>query len=125
MMNRSARCFATALALAGVAFSALWPLASHARPASKGVSMVICVAGGMQVVHIDADGAPQPAGHDKREHCALCLEAIDPVAAVSPAPVVLEISAPRDGITVARHVSYDLLHPYRPPPRAPPSGLPA
>jgi hypothetical protein len=39
--------------------------------------------------------------------------------------VVLEISAPRECIAIERHVSYDLLHPYRPPPRAPPSGLPA
>jgi len=72
------RLFALIAAFA-VAFAALWPLVSAARPRSPDIPAFICTqSGGAQ-----HPGAPADAGDDF--HCALCIasaEAIIPVVAM-------------------------------------------
>lgn len=112
-MRTSRRLFALA-AIFAVAFGALWPLASLARPASRAIPSSICTQSGFQ--HPDAPGHVD----DGRFHCPLCVVPAD--SALPPLPAVIAIHPPSPAARVeAFRSSVDFAFFAQPPPsRAPP-----
>ena len=102
------------LALLSIAFGALWPLVSAAKPRSQQVPSFICTQSGLQLPH-----SGDPADGDGF-HCALCIASADgvvPVLAANHATPALHAIA----VVAARHALPDHLFRARPPPsHAPP-----
>ena len=71
-MKTSRRFFALVAAFA-VAFGALWPLISVARPGPPSIPSFICTQSGFQ--HQDV-----PGEHEDKFHCPLCVMTVDSVA---------------------------------------------
>jgi len=107
------RIFALVAAFA-VAFGALWPLVSAAKPGTPQVASFICTQSGFQ-----HPGAPFDAGDDF--HCPLCIataEGVIPVVAAASTPSQLvEVAVVTPRIALPHH----LFSPRPPPSRAPPS----
>jgi hypothetical protein len=107
------RAFALIAAFA-VAFGALWPLVSAAKPRAPQIPVFMCSQSGF--AHPDAPG---DAGDDF--HCPLCIASADGLV---PAIVAIPAAKPIDAIAVERarepapHPSFNS-HP--PPSRAPPA----
>jgi len=101
------------LALFAVAFGALWPLVSAARPRSVEIPSFICTQSGFQ-------HPGDPARHDDGFHCPLCvvgMESPPPVAVLAAIPVRAGFLAVPEGFVSAPRPSFFA----RPPPsRAPP-----
>ncbi len=103
------------IAAFAVAFAALWPLVSAAKPRAPQVPIFICTQSG---------GAPHPAAPSDAGddfHCPFCIasaEALVPVVpAVHAAPTLHAIAVTADAYTVPDR----LFSPRPPPSRAPPS----
>ena len=73
------RRLAALIAIFSIAFGALWPLVSAAKPASPGIPNFICSQSGFQ-----HPGAPGEAGDDF--HCPLCIASADGAMPVMAAP---------------------------------------
>jgi hypothetical protein len=110
-MRISRRLFA-ALAVFAVAWGALWPLVSEARPGPR-IPSLICTQAGFQ-------HAPAPAGVEDNFHCPLCVIAVDAIAPPAP-PALAWVVAAEARIAAARPAAPPALHLALPPPsRAPP-----
>lgn len=77
--------FASWLAIAAMAFNALWPLLAQARPAAPPALLEICTAAGVRLAegavgHEPVDGAERHL----KPHCALCSVGADKAPAVAP-----------------------------------------
>jgi hypothetical protein len=112
-MRTSRRVFALVAAFA-VAFGALWPLVSAARPASERIPSFICTQSGFQ--HPEAPGDVD----ESRFHCPLCVASMD--SALPELPPLVTSPPPADA---ARGESFtssvDFVFFAQPPPsRAPP-----
>jgi hypothetical protein len=109
------RLFARVAAFA-VAFGALWPLVSVAKPHAPEIPLFLCTQAGGPVQH---PGAPASAGDEF--HCPLCIattDAVLPAIAASPVAALVDADASRDGGAAPP----DQLFLARPPPsRAPPT----
>jgi hypothetical protein len=116
-MRADRRLFAL-IAIFAIAWGALWPLVSAARPKSPEIPSFICTQAGFQISH-ESPAAPDDA-HAKF-HCPLCIASVDgTLPASQPSPSwVLSAAAPRITPFVTS------VHPRiaaRPPPsRAPPA----
>ncbi len=111
MLSRRAVALA---AIFAVAFAALWPLVSAAKPRAAGVPSFICTQAG-------GPHAPAPGGDAGDDfHCPLCIASAAFIApsplVVSPQPLQLEFS----GIAAPHDAVHDLYVPRPPPSRAPP-----
>jgi len=118
MRRMKSRRLVALIAAFAVAFGALWPLVSAARPRPPAViPSFICTQSGFQVPH----AAPSSPGdsHDKF-HCPLCLVTVEAtLPLVPPSPAwVMSSEAPRDVSTVS--TLHSLFRPRPPPSRAPP-----
>ena len=101
------------LAIFSIAFGALWPLVSAAKPHTPQIPSFICSQAGFQ-----HPGSPGESSDDF--HCPLCIASADGVvpvtAALHAAPTLHGIA-----IVAARHALPEHLFSPRPPPsRAPP-----
>jgi hypothetical protein len=112
-MRTSRRLFAIVAALA-VAFGALWPLVSAARPANREIPNFICTQSGFQ-----HPGTPSDA--DDHFHCPLCVFSMD--AALPQLPPGVASCPPGEAPGAASFIaSPQRIFLARPPPsRAPPS----
>ena len=108
------RRFIALAAIFSIAFGALWPLVSAAKPRSAEIPSFICTQAGV---------AQHPAvpGHAADDfHCPLCIVSADGVVPVvvapGPAPIAasLALELPREAVAAARVSSSP------PPSRAPP-----
>jgi hypothetical protein len=115
MPAMSRRRLVALLAIFSIAFGALWPLVSAAKPRSYEIPSFICTQSGV---------AQHPAapGHVADDfHCPLCIASADGVVPVvvasGPAPVAasLTLELAREAVAPARVSSSP------PPSRAPPS----
>jgi hypothetical protein len=111
-MRTSRRIFALVAAFA-VAFGALWPLVSAARPGPR-IPSFICTQSGFQ--HPDASGGVD----DGKFHCPLCIASMD--SALPELPPRLESHPPADAPRMESFSSsIDFAFFAQPPPsRAPP-----
>ena len=103
------------IAVLAVAWGALWPLVSAARPKSAGIPSFICTQSGVQ----QHPGLPGSAGDDF--HCPLCIASADGVVPVVPAlHAALELNGV--AVTAPRVTAPHHLFSARPPPgRGPPA----
>ena len=102
------------VAVFAVAFGALWPLVSAAKPRDPQIPLFLCTQSGVHV-----PGAPSDAGDDF--HCPLCSASADGVM-----PYVLASQEPQTFVRAAAEVArYTHPHPLScaqpPPSRAPPA----
>lgn len=109
------RCRFALLAAFAVAFGALWPLVSVAKPHAPEVPVFLCTQAGGPVQH---PGTPADAGDEF--HCPLCIattDAIVPAIPAGPAAALPNVAAtPEGGAAVPERLFLA-----RPPPsRAPP-----
>jgi hypothetical protein len=79
------------LALAAMAFNALWPLLANARPAGQVAIFEVCTAVGTTPVAGDAGTVPAEGGERHlAPHCALCSTGTDKApAAAQGTPLIL------------------------------------
>ena len=75
---KTGRRLSALVAAFAVAFGALWPRVSVARPGEPRVPSFICTQSGFQ--HPDA-----PANENGKFHCPLCVVSMDPALAQLPA----------------------------------------
>ncbi|MGZ5084301.1 MAG: DUF2946 family protein [Usitatibacter sp.] len=113
-MKSSRRIFALVAAFA-VAFGALWPLVSAARPGPPPMPNLICTQGGFQ--HAPA----APADHDEKSHCPLCVVSMDSALPVIPAGAAAALAPSMCAIPTPRRSLHALLLARPPPARAPPA----
>ena len=102
------------VAIFAVAFGALWPLVSAAKPGGPRIPSFICTQAGL--AHPDQPGEPSDDFH-----CPLCIASADGVvpvvAASNPLPALHAVA-----VVAPRHARPDHLVAPRPPPsRAPPA----
>lgn len=108
------RTFALAAILA-IAFAALWPLVSAAKPKSAAIPTFICTQSGAPHVP-SGDG---DTGDDF--HCPLCVASADFIPASSQAAFVPALRVRlREGFAPAAAV-HEAFSPWPPPSRAPPA----
>jgi len=112
-MKTGRRLFAFVAALA-VAFGALWPLVSAARPGPPVVPNFVCTQGGFQ-----HEPAP-PADHEGRFHCPLCVVSMDSAAPPVPAGAVPALPHAAAVAPAPAPSLHGLLLARPPPARAPP-----
>lgn len=114
MPAMSRRRLVALLAIFSIAFGALWPLVSAAKPRSAEIPSFICTQSGV-AQHPEA---PRNAGDDF--HCPLCIASADGIVpvvmAAAPAPATegLALEIPRESVAAVRLSSSP------PPSRAPP-----
>ena len=112
-MRTSRRLFALVATFA-VAFGALWPLVSAARPGPPRIPSFICTQSGFQ--HADVPGESD----DGKFHCPLCVASTDSALPDMPLPPAVHVpasSTPVESFTS----SLDFAFFAQPPPsRAPP-----
>ena len=87
LRNRRQRLFAVWLALCGVAFQALWPLAATAGSDSLLTLQEVCTASGARLVFPGGDTPAAPDVQHRLSHCALCTTAAGGIAPPSAVPV--------------------------------------
>ena len=103
------------IAIFSIAFGALWPLVSAAKPRTPEIPSFICTQSGVT----QHPAAPGSAVDDF--HCPLCIASADGVVPVVeaegplPSPPSLAVDVPRRAATALRFTSTP------PPSRAPPS----
>ena len=102
-------------AIFAIAFGALWPLVSAAKPKTGEIPSFICAQSG------GAPHAPAPGDASDDFHCPLCIASADVVpqstAIVPLAPLQLECAA----LVGPRCAEHGLFTPGPPPSRAPPA----
>src|SRR5574340_1432192 len=96
--NRHQRLFAVWLALCGVAFQALWPLAATAASDSLQTFQEVCTANGARLVFPGGDTPATPDAQHRLSHCTLCTTA---AGGIAPPSAVLAGFAPAPDL---RHV---------------------
>ena len=102
------------LALFAVAFGALWPLVSVARPSSFEVPSFICTQSGFQ-------HPGDPARHDDKFHCPLCVVGMEAPPPGATAASALAAVAACAQPSIASAAPRERLTARSPPSRAPPS----
>jgi len=110
-VNRRLFAFVAAVA---VAFGALWPLVSAARPRAPEIPVFMCAQGGAQ----QHPGQPADSGDDF--HCPLCIATTDAVPASVPANAVPPLPSPTPQVPVADSAPARFFYARPPPSRAPP-----
>ena len=112
-MNRR-RIFALVAAFA-VAFGALWPLVSAAKPRSPAIPLFLCTQAGGSIEHPGA-----PADSRDEFHCPLCIAVTDAVIPAVPATAVIALPSTVEIIEGGYSVPDPLFLARPPPSRAPP-----
>ncbi len=113
-MKKGRRLFAL-IAVFAVAFGALWPLVSAARPGPPTLPNLICTQGGFQ------HPPTAPAEQDDKFHCPLCVVSVDSAPPVVAAPAILATASQSPRVFAFVSSSRPAHFARSPPSRAPPS----
>ena len=106
---------AALVALFAVAFAALWPLVSVAKPHAAGVPRFICTQAG-------GPHGPLPGGDAADDfHCPLCIASGDFIAPSIHVPRVAALPLEMAAIAAPPDSAHDFHTPHPPPSRAPPA----
>jgi hypothetical protein len=107
MFNRCYRkLFAVWVALAGISFQALWPLAAAASPGQPPqIFHEICTIGGARLMAPVGDGPAAPDAQHRVPHCAFCTAT---AGGIAPPPAVSIGVPPEYGLGHIKPFSHEV-----------------
>ena len=104
MFKNHYRLFAVWLALSGISFQALWPLAAAANPGQPPqIFHEICTVGGARLMPLVSDGPAAPDAQHRVTHCAFCTAT---AGGIAPPPAISIGIPPEYGLRHIKPVSH-------------------